>query len=140
MMGGGAMGGGPMMGDGPMGQGPMGSRLGGTPANRPSATPLSSDAKAALLRALDEEYRAEALYASIGASKIGARAPFLPVLIFAATAISGGDERAFLTLQPSAALKTATRYFSGKVSGRMSQLEFEWVQALQTMGPPGGLL
>jgi rubrerythrin len=73
MMQDGPMGGGPMMGDGSMGQ--MGSRMG----VQPGAAPLSSDAKAALLRALDEEYRAEALYASIGATKIGARAPFLSI-------------------------------------------------------------
>ena len=71
MGGGGMMGGGAMMGDGA-------TRM-GAPASRSAAIPLSSGAKTALLRALDEEYRAEALYASIGSSKIGARPPFLQV-------------------------------------------------------------
>ena len=74
----GPMGGGPMMGNGP-----MGSRMGAAVPAAPtlgasSSAPLSPDAKAALLRALDEEYRAESLYASI-VSKVGARPPFQPI-------------------------------------------------------------
>lgn len=105
MMGGGMMDGGammmgasPMMDGGPMMNGPMmesmmgkgsgssrsimgdgpvaGKRMAARWAT--AAATLSSESKEALLQALDEEYRAEALYASIVA-KLGSRAPYQPI-------------------------------------------------------------
>jgi rubrerythrin len=65
-----------------MGGGPMNPRMGpsgiGAQAQGSSAAPLTPEAKAALLRALDEEYRAESLYDSIG-TRVGPRAPFQPI-------------------------------------------------------------
>jgi rubrerythrin len=69
------------MGQGPMMGGHMGARMGGpalaaSALGAPtSAPPLSSDAKTALQRAIEEEYRSEALYDAI-VVKFGTRAPF----------------------------------------------------------------
>ena len=63
-------------GPGPMGASPGGPMLGapGTPGVATATTPLGAEAKAALLRALDVEYRAEALYAHV-ASQLGGKPP-----------------------------------------------------------------
>lgn len=78
MMGPGHAGGGGMMRGGPMAGmgGPMTAPMAPPVAPGPdeSATSLRPAAKSALLRALDEEYRAEALYEHI-ASQLGPRRP-----------------------------------------------------------------
>ena len=70
-MGSGSMGHGHMMGGGSMGA-PV---LAASAQSASGSAPLSADAKASLLRAIEEEYRAEALYGSV-VSKLGARSPF----------------------------------------------------------------
>jgi hypothetical protein len=70
------MGPGPMAHGHMMGGGPMGAPMLAASAQSASGSaPLSADAKAALLRAIEEEYRAQALYGSV-VSKLGARSPF----------------------------------------------------------------
>jgi rubrerythrin len=72
------MGHGPMAGSGPMGP-PRGAPRPAASAGGPSSpAPLSPDAKAALLRAIDEEHRSEALYESLVA-QVGVRSPFQPI-------------------------------------------------------------
>ena len=71
----GAMGHGPMMGGGPMSPRMGAPALAASPQGASGSAPLAPDAKTALLRALEEEYRAEALYDAI-ATKFGVRAPF----------------------------------------------------------------
>jgi hypothetical protein len=79
MMGGGMMGGGPRMDGTAAGAKPMGmGRMMAHHMAPPIAQGLSAESKEAWTRALDEEYRAEATYASI-VTKLGSRPSFRAV-------------------------------------------------------------